>query len=128
MGINRQRYTVLVHVECTKSGLEGGHRGRATRLRHDPKAAIGAGIRLPTSVLTWVGTRPSTFEKRDLAVVWLRNEQRMIEDAVADELRWVSPRSDSRRGWKAEPKVVLGEYGAKWIVERRNSKENCYGR
>ena len=34
---------------------------------------------------------PSTFEKRDLAVVWLRNEQRMIEDAVADEVRWVSP-------------------------------------
>lgn len=28
---------------------------------------------------------PSTFEKRDLAVVWLRNEQRMIEDAIADE-------------------------------------------
>ncbi|SPD85251.1 putative prophage phiRv2 integrase [Micropruina glycogenica] len=66
---------------------------------------------------------PSTFEKRDLAVVWLRNEQRMIEDAVADELRWVSPEerlAASRR--KAEPKVRFGEYGAKWIVERRNSK------
>jgi integrase len=66
---------------------------------------------------------PSTFEKRDLAVVWLRNEQRMIEDAVADELRWVSPEerlAASRR--KAEPKVRFGEYGEKWIVERRNSK------
>lgn len=66
---------------------------------------------------------PSTFEKRDLAVVWLRNEQRMIEDAVADEVRWVSPEERleaSRR--KAEPKVRFGEYGAKWIGERRNSK------
>ena len=66
---------------------------------------------------------PSTFEKRDLAVVWLRNEQRMIEDAVADEVRWVSPEerlAASRR--KAEPKVRFGEYGEKWIVERRNSK------
>lgn len=66
---------------------------------------------------------PSTFEKRDLAVVWLRNEQRMIEDAVADEVRWVSPKerlAASRR--KAEPKVRFGEYGEKWIVERRNSK------
>lgn len=66
---------------------------------------------------------PSTFEKRDLAVVWLRNEQRMIEDAVADEVRWVSPDerlAASRR--KAEPKVRFGEYGDKWIVERRNSK------
>ena len=66
---------------------------------------------------------PSTFEKRDLAVVWLRNEQRMIEDAVADEERWVSPEerlAASRR--KAEPKVRFGEYGEKWISERRNSK------
>lgn len=66
---------------------------------------------------------PSTFEKRDLAVVWLRNEQRMIEDAIADELRWVSPEerlAASRR--RAEPKVRFGEYGEKWIVERRNSK------
>lgn len=66
---------------------------------------------------------PSTFEKRDLAVVWLRNEQRMIEDAVADEVRWVSPEerlAASRR--KAEPKVRFGEYGEKWIAERRNSK------
>ena len=66
---------------------------------------------------------PSTFEKRDLAVVWLRNEQRMIEDAIADEVRWVSPEerlAASRR--KAEPKVRFGEYGEKWIVERRNSK------
>ncbi len=66
---------------------------------------------------------PSTFEKRDLAVVWLRNEQRMIEDAVADELRWVSPverLAAARR--KAEPKVRFGKYGAKWIAERRNSK------
>lgn len=66
---------------------------------------------------------PSTFEKRDLAVVWLRNEQRMIEDAIADEVHWVSPEerlAASRR--KAEPKVRFGEYGAKWIVERRNSK------
>lgn len=59
--------------------------------RRDFGAAAGclrAGIRLATSVRTWAGAKaPSTFEKRDLAVVWLRNEQRMIGDAVADEVR-----------------------------------------
>ena len=66
---------------------------------------------------------PVTFESRDLAVVWLRNERRMIDDAAADEVRWVSPeeRLEAARR-KAEPKVTFGEYGERWIVERRNSK------
>ncbi len=66
---------------------------------------------------------PVTFENRDLAVVWLRNERRLIDDAAADEVRWVSPeerREAARR--KAEPKVSFGEYGARWIFERRNAK------
>ncbi|GAA0333631.1 site-specific integrase [Micropruina glycogenica] len=112
-----------MHVECTKSGFWGV----TVAERRD----FGTIRRLPSGryQATYIGPdlgrhkAPSTFEKRDLAVVWLRNEQRMIEDAVADELRWVSPEerlAASRR--KAEPKVRFGEYGAKWIVERRNSK------
>ena len=34
---------------------------------------------------------PVTFEVKDAAVVWLRNEKRLIDDAAADEVDWVSP-------------------------------------
>ena len=34
---------------------------------------------------------PVTFEPKDSAIVWLYNEKRVIEDAAADNVRWLSP-------------------------------------
>ncbi|MFZ1911955.1 MAG: tyrosine-type recombinase/integrase [Propionicimonas sp.] len=66
---------------------------------------------------------PVTFEAKDLAIVWLHNEKKLITEAAADEMPWLSPaarREEARR--LAMPKVTFGEYGARWIDERRNSK------
>ena len=66
---------------------------------------------------------PVTFEVRDLAVVYLHNEKKNIDEAASNNARWMSPaeRADAARR-KAEPRVRFGEYGARWIDERRNSK------
>ena len=65
---------------------------------------------------------PVTFEIKDAAVVWLRNEKRLIDDAAADEVDWVSPeeRQEARR--RAQDRVLFGDYAARWLTERRNSK------
>lgn len=65
---------------------------------------------------------PVTFEVKDAAVVWLRNEKRLIDDAAADEVDWVSPeeRQEARR--RAQDRVLFGDYAARWLTERRNSK------
>ena len=66
---------------------------------------------------------PVTFEVKDSAIVWLYNEKRLIDQAAADNARWVSPTEraeDARR--EAEPKVVFGDYAVRWIDERRNAK------
>ena len=66
---------------------------------------------------------PVTFEVKDSAIVWLYNEKRVIEDAAADNVRWLSPaeRAELARR-KAEPAVLFGDYATRWIDERRNSK------
>ncbi len=72
---------------------------------------------------------PVTFEAKDLAIVWLHNEKKRISEAAADNLPWLSPAAraeESRR--LAMPKVTFGEYAARWIDERRNSKGSRCGR
>jgi hypothetical protein len=34
---------------------------------------------------------PVTFETKDLASMWLLNEEKQIDDAAAAQARWVSP-------------------------------------
>jgi integrase len=60
-----------------------------------------------------------TFEARDLAVVWLHKEKKVIDEAAADNARWMSP---AERAEEAEPRELFGEYAARWVDERRNSK------
>lgn len=66
---------------------------------------------------------PVTFESKDLAVVWLYNEKKRIDQATVDDERWSSPgrRAEEAR-LAAAPKELFGDYAARWIDERRNSK------
>lgn len=65
---------------------------------------------------------PVTFEVKDAAVVWLRNEKRLIDDAAADEVDWVSPEERQEAKRRAQERVLFGDYAARWLAERRNSK------
>lgn len=66
---------------------------------------------------------PVTFESKDLAVVWMYNEKKRIDQATVDDERWSSPgrRAEEAR-LAAAPKELFGDYAARWIDERRNSK------
>ncbi|MCB0912801.1 MAG: hypothetical protein KDB60_14410, partial [Propionibacteriaceae bacterium] len=66
---------------------------------------------------------PVTFENKDLAVVWLYNEKKRIDQATVDDERWSSPgeRAEEAR-LAAAPKELFGDYATRWIDERRNSK------
>ena len=66
---------------------------------------------------------PVTFEAKDLAIMWLLNEKRQIDDAAAAEARWVSPTERVEQVRKLNQAAeTLGDYGRRWIVERRSSK------
>jgi len=66
---------------------------------------------------------PVTFEAKDLAIMWLLNEKRQIDDAAAAEARWVSPTERFEQVRKLNQAAeTLGDYGRRWIVERRSSK------
>ena len=71
---------------------------------------------------------PVTLESKDLAVVWLYNEKKLIDEAAADNVRWNSPteRAEQARR-RAEPKVTFGDYATRWIDERRNAKGEPLG-
>jgi len=66
---------------------------------------------------------PVTFEAKDLAIVWLHNEKKRIDEAAADDVPWLSPAArveEARR--QLMPKETFGDYATRWIDERRNSK------
>ncbi len=65
---------------------------------------------------------PVTFEVKDAAVVWLRHEKRLIDDAAADDVPWVSPEERQEAKRRAQERVLFGDYAARWLTERRNSK------
>jgi hypothetical protein len=64
-----------------------------------------------------------TFVAKGLAIVWVHNEKKRIAESAADDLPWLSPAvrlEEARR--QLMPKETFGEYAARWIDERRNSK------
>jgi hypothetical protein len=51
----------------------------------------------------YLHTAHSTFEDRETAMIWLRNERRLIEDAPE---RWIPPKARARRGSAPEASTV----------------------
>lgn len=67
-------------------------------------------------------TAPMTFDTKDAAVVWLTMERRKLEDAEAGGPAWTSPAERTAAQRRRAERETFGEYGRRWIAERRNSK------
>lgn len=63
-------------------------------------------------------TAPTTFEDKDTALIWLRNERRAIED---DPLHWTPParRAKAAEGARKRRGVTFGDYSRTWLAGRR---------
>lgn len=61
---------------------------------------------------------PTTFEDKDTALLWLRNERRAIED---DPLHWTPPaqRAKAAEGARKRRGVTFGDYAESWLTGRR---------
>lgn len=61
-----------------------------------------------------IHTAPSTFEDRDAAVAWLRNERRLIEDSPD---AWTPPRARAEAA--RAKRMTFGEYAEVWLPARK---------
>lgn len=63
-------------------------------------------------------TAPTTFEDKDTALLWLRNERRAVED---DPLGWTPPadRAKAAQGARKRRGVTFGDYADSWLTGRR---------
>jgi hypothetical protein len=67
-------------------------------------------------------TAPETFHTKDAAVVWLSSERRKVEDTYAGGPTWTSPAQRVAVQRRPTGRETFGEYGTRWIAERRNAQ------
>jgi integrase len=62
----------------------------------------------------YLHTAHTTFEDREAAMIWLRNERRLIEDAPE---RWIPPKA--RAAAAKVQRVTFGDYAGAWLSARK---------
>ena len=65
---------------------------------------------------------PSTFEAKDAAVAWLRNEHKLMESEALGEAEWSSPEERTIQRRRDSSQEAFETYARRWLSERRNSR------
>lgn len=97
--------------------------------RNDSRRQWGKLRRLPSGrwQASYIGpddarhTAPTTYDDKETAAIWLRNERRLVEDSPE---AWKPPKVRLQAAQAAAKRrgVTFGDYAATWLATRKNKK------